>query len=159
MNKNKESQNFLNIPHPELPVLFISAAGDQEGKSSVTIGFFNGEVEDILREVAPRANRKEPSYKADYEVDVTYYPVGQTQEIQKTIELWRGYTDTEVKYISSSSTKPANALSVLVHMWQARNKDAISGFLKCLKPGTRYDRKERFFHPHDEFINIQKKLY
>lgn len=155
MNKNKESQNLLNIPHPELPVLFISAASDQEGKSSMTLGFFNGEVEDILREVAPRANRKEPSYKADYEVDVTYYPVGQTQEIQKTIELWKGYTDTEVKYIFPSSTKSANTLSVLAHMWQARNKDAIGEFLKGLKSETKYERKEGFFPPRDEFIVIQ----
>src|SRR4030042_6039318 len=103
MDQNKESQSLLNIPHPKLPVLFISAAGDQEGKSSMVLGFFNGEIEDILREIAPKANRKEPSYEADYEVRVFYYPHGQTREVLKHIELWRGREDTEVKYISTSS--------------------------------------------------------
>ena len=151
MNENKESQSLLNIPHPELPVLFISAAGDQEGKSSMALGFFNGEIEDILREVAPKANRKEPSYKADYEVDVFYYLPKQTREVLKHIELWRGYVDTEVKYISPSS---ANML-VLVHMQQERNKDAIGEFLRGLKPETKYERKAGFFPPNDEFIVIQ----
>ena len=43
MSENKNSQT---IPRLELPLLFISAAGDQEGKSSMPIGFFNGERED-----------------------------------------------------------------------------------------------------------------
>ena len=55
-------------------VVRILARGDVEGKSTLELGYYTGELEDILRKVVPEANRTPARFGVDYEVDILCYP-------------------------------------------------------------------------------------
>lgn len=114
-----------SIPNPKLPVFWISALGDEEGKSSMDLGWWNGQIEDILRKIAPLANRCPVRGRvAKYEISVSLYT--------NSSELLGRAKDYGIPSISAAPPTPKKGFKVLVNLYP----DEKEKFVKLLLPGT-----------------------
>lgn len=117
-----------SIPNPKLPVLDINAAGDEEGKSSMNLGYWNGQIEDILRKIAPLANRSPvKGGLAEYEISAVFYT--------NPSEVLTHARDYGIPSISSAPTTSKKGFKVLVNFYSQKN---TRDFIKLLGPETLY---------------------
>lgn len=106
-------------PNPQLPILKISTEGDSEGKTSKSLGTWNGKTEDVLRKVAPSIM---------YEVSVIFY-----SNPSKMIE---GVRDYGLPDISFASAIPKKDKKVTVRLYSEKNANE---FVESLSPETHYE--------------------
>lgn len=119
-----------SIPNPKLPVLYIRASGDEEGKTSMDLGYWNGQIEDILRKVAPLANRAPVKGRlAEYEICVIFYT-----NPSEMLTHAREYGIPSISFVPST---PKKGFKVLVGRFYSQ--EDTRGFVKLLRPETPYE--------------------
>ena len=137
IDEERKVKLLPEIPKPDLPVLFVSALGDEEGRTIKSFGYYNGEIEDILRTVAPKAIYAPASFGADYGVNIVYYKPREAYGKLERSPDEKPHIDSTIVYSPSNSPKE---IKVAVRIL---SKEMANQFINRLALTTKYEIKRK----------------